>query len=113
LADAVAGAEEGTGAVTTVEVLRAAKALLTPETWGKGRSFQPPADGKCCLLMAVSRVVQNGTEHGLATAALYRARNGAGVVCWQDAPERTLADIHALIDRAITRERERERERVE
>lgn len=91
-------------AVKTVEVLEKAKALLTPETWGKGHGSQLPAAGKYCVLQAMGAVARGFDWRDMEAAdALLAEAFGArfGLAGWNDAPERTLEEVHALIDRAV------------
>ncbi len=101
------------------EILRAAKALLTPETWIQG-AFAQNADGDdlddgfeegavCwCARGAVEKVT--GTHHEVeyelegAPERLF----GCPVAAANDANETTLADVHRLFDVAIAAAEARE-----
>ncbi len=102
--------------MTTRDILVAAKARLTSETWGQapinamshlsynvGDYFK--SIGKECPYLAVGRTVPDDpVGYGSATQAL-RAALGFemdGLVSvWNDQPGRTLAEVHTLFDRAI------------
>ena len=80
----------------TSEILVAARALLTPETWGKGN------DGECimgALGLVAQEEIWSGAYPVLSVCAL--GHTGGPLFKWNDAPERTLADVHALFDAAI------------
>ena len=83
---------------TVRENLIAARALIdTPEKWGKGRGFVPPAHGMC-VLGACSAAGFNGV--GALTPHI--PTFGVSVVSFNDHPATTHSDILALFDRAIS-----------
>lgn len=89
-----------------VDVLIAARKLIEkPENWGKGfASSRPPH--QLCLGQAISGAAQSLREN---IAAAYM-RFGEyvpyrGIPTWNDKPERTHADVLALIDKTIATER--------
>ena len=80
------------------EVLREAKAKLTSETWGKGHYRQRP--GKLCTSEAIMAVAENWESWSAARNSLV-PYTGKVIPAWNDAPERTLAEVHAAFDTAI------------
>jgi hypothetical protein len=99
------------GAVTTAGVLREARGLIdTPEKWIKGW-FHCDDGGRYCVLGAVYEGARKLGAEGLtyrAVDALGHAIFGRPVDCsisaWNDALERTHADVLAAIDTAIAEE---------
>lgn len=98
----------------TSEILRAAKARLTPETWGKGNSLSAVAlvkQGKLCAAMAIGTLDLFGEGNPVyEQQALTEAMELLGkVTCgnmwqipnWNDRPERTLQDVLDGYDAAI------------
>lgn len=93
------------------QILKAAKARLTPETWGQGdggQSCLSMPDGRLCTAMAIAwRQDSTHEERHVAIELLAKTITGASeynsdlIPCWNDAPERTLADVHAAYDAAI------------
>lgn len=87
------------------EILIAARALIdTPEKWVKGRKY-----GCWCArdaIIAVAPDEPRSTNSALAT--LKRAIGRPGIVSWNDAPERTHAEVMAAFDRAIAAEQAKE-----
>lgn len=99
-----------TTTIPTVEVLRKARALIEkPEAWVK-EHFAVKADGqdthyadadavRFCVAGALRRVED---QHGLAYEILRQAARCFGSICeWNDAPERTHAEVLAAFDKAI------------
>ena len=104
--------------LTTVEVLRETKTLLEQRGWHKGWYFplatangdEPSPDCPLCLLGALD-VAAGGTPGDCTEASMAAqrvisgvlfARNFfAGVGTWNDAQDRTLAEVYALLDKAI------------
>jgi hypothetical protein len=90
-------------------LLATAKARLTADTWA--RSGAEVKQGKVCALTALAPCAR--LEAMVATGLLYRAIFGAkpcnmkglAVSNWNDSPDRTLTDVHAVYDRAIDIER--------
>lgn len=92
------------------EILRAGKANIEKHGWGQGIGevlFGRP--NKCCALTAIS-IQKTGCMEQInecvAAVRLFRGVNGFGtstsVAQWNDAPERTLSDVLAAYDKAIT-----------
>jgi hypothetical protein len=91
--------------MTTSEILKAARARLTPETWGKGDgtndAMRIPAN-RSCVAMAVS--LCGGYDFIDALHLLSCVMTGeyeGDIPSWNDAPERTLQDVHDALDAAI------------
>ena len=82
------------------EILRAAKAKLTSETWGKEHSWQRP--GKLCASEAIMAVAANDWKSWSAVWDILMPYTGKSLTNWNDAPKRTLAEVHAAFDAAIT-----------
>ena len=90
--------------MTTSDILAATRSRLTPETWGKGGNGE-------CLMRALGHIVVNPIRTK-AYRLLFTCALGHGLGSlhmWQDAPERTLADVHALLDAAIVIAQDQER----
>lgn len=96
--------------MSVVAELRAARALIdSPEKWTQG-AFARRADSEhaCSIrdvgatrFCAAGAVVRAGGG-GDATAALREATGHfGGLYAWNDAPERTHAEVLAVFDRAI------------
>ena len=95
-------------------VLEAAKARLTPETWGRAESpAVAPPTGKLCVVTALSPC--NRLEAMVAVELLHEAVFGKAetdkanqpavrLTRWNDLGVRTLADVHAAYDTAIALE---------
>lgn len=81
------------------DVLREAKAKLTSETWGKGFPWERP--GKLCASEAIWAVA-NDWELWSAARDILMSYTGKNLVNWNDASERTLAEVYAAFDAAIT-----------
>lgn len=118
---------------TTLDILTAARALLTPEgAWCKGAFARAadhsqvvagtPAARSFCLmgagLHAIRRSDLTQTEQDAAYQRMQRALrgaheslcNGPRIIDWNDDPARTHADVLVLLDRTIEAERTREEE---
>ena len=80
------------------EILENAKALLTEETWGQGADRYDKH--QICIIDALKKFP-------LESFALRRVYNLMRVQCagnvsgWNDAPGRTLVEVHAAFDKAI------------
>lgn len=96
-------------------LLEAAKARLTPETWGQAaRGSMSVPEGKVCVMTALSPCAR--LEMFVARDLLYRAifnrepdnspvgTAGDDLAGWNDRNGRTLADVHAAYDKAIALE---------
>jgi hypothetical protein len=95
--------------MTTSEILRAAKALLTPETWVNRCPDFGDVDHYCAL-SAIGASGGSATNHP-AILLITRVATGKAdgyVGEWNDAPGRTLADVHAAFDAAIAIAEQRE-----
>ena len=94
--------------MTTTNVLLAAKARLTSETWGKGHNVGVGRSE--CVMSALGYVVgipiQTPAYPLLSICALGHPHGP--IYKWNDAPERTFADVHALFDAAIAIAQEQE-----
>ena len=90
--------------------LKAAKALIdTPEKWTKGRLRLRDKYGKVCAMCSIGAIYTAaeellGPRHDAARDA-FRAATGClpfdSVPEWNDAPERTHAEVMAAFDKAI------------
>ena len=84
------------------EILQRAKDSLTEKTWGQGfRCYRP--EHTLCALEAL------GTLDNWDSPAFDLFRSAIGtesVTQWNDAPERTLAEVHAAFDKAIAAAKE-------
>ena len=88
------------------EILERADALLTPETWGKGVNCRGGvlAEGKLCAGMAIDKVSLGGSHRAkeyFCVATNFGITGLADISFWNDAPERTLAEVHARFVQAI------------
>jgi hypothetical protein len=86
------------------EILRAGKANIERYGWCQGDelAIHGPVDGPCCAATAIS-----------GDAAIEAIKHAAGIgdtpiATWNDAPERTLAEVLAAYDKAITAAEEQE-----
>lgn len=86
---------------SVADILRAAKARIgTPERWCKGTEAAYEGwklDGPTCAAFSL-------IDKRDAYDALCRAAGGACLPSWNDAPERTHAEVMAVFDRAIAAE---------
>jgi len=91
--------------MTTVEILRKAKALLTPETWGQGNEGAGmPPEGRMCAGIAIDFACNGQTqsfERAQANGAFRMAAQTTDIPGWNDVPGRTLDEVHAAFDKAI------------
>lgn len=108
--------------VTTIDVLKAARTLLGPASaWIQGNYAQGPhgpvglyARGTCqwCLMGAL---IACSTPEDAYSAAYFmlsvdsRLPPWQQLITWNDAPERTHADVLDLLDRTIARIEEEKR----
>lgn len=100
-----------TGSADTVAVLIAARAKIeNPENWGKGRRNHGRRMETCCAAEAIEEVpeaedlaVRKGAFAAFRAAAGFTDRWGS-FVDWNDAPERTHAEVLSAFDRAIAAE---------
>ncbi len=87
------------------DTLRAARSLLVPEgAWGQGIAILP-ARYRCSFL-AIGAVSKSVDEASRAVASLRHAIGEENIVLWNDAPERTQAQVIAAFDVAIARDEE-------
>ena len=84
------------------EILQKAKDSLTEKTWGKGNR-QERAGGTLCAAEAIGI---HGVDYTYCTSFLRYAISTSSIVAWNDAPERTLAEVHAAFDKAIAAAKE-------
>jgi len=102
----------------TSDLLRRAKARLTPERWVR---HEPRSDDTDCVLTALERSWRP-SEWGQTSYArlsaqhlLWQACIGAGdcsrmcLARWNDTPTRTLDEVHAAFDQAIAKAEAAER----
>lgn len=80
-------------------LIEARKLIDREEMWGKGYSNQRP--GKFCVGHAIC--IAAGAGYYLTASTAFRAANGkiGAISSWNDAPERTHAEVLAAFDRAI------------
>lgn len=89
---------------STADILRAAKALIdTPEKWRQG--WEDYGD-RLCMVTAVTHVLNGAHVPDPVWQCLGKAiRKGGGSVGplwrWNDAPERTHAEVMEAFDKAI------------
>jgi hypothetical protein len=112
--------------MTTLEILRAARALLTdPQKWGKREYVK---GGRYCLIGACAIQIQGNLHSisfpggpaykieagpvGAALARVVRENGGCGVTNWNDMPRREHGEVLAALDQAIANEMAREQEFV-
>lgn len=100
-------------ALSTVEVLRGAKAVLGTRGWTQGNYVTgDPATGALCLRGAVN--VAAGSPDPLVSSEaaegawrmlrrLTYDRYRLGPIGWNDVKDRTLPEVYALLDEAIER----------
>ena len=83
--------------MTRNEAVEKVKALLTPETWV---NYLPQQTPQHCLLTALYAVWREDDTISRWTMLedLRRQIPGPSVQRWNDAPERTLAEVHAALD---------------
>lgn len=97
--------------MTTLETLKAMRELLSaPERWTKGECARDASgnrvdisspDATCFCLIGAAGLVG---EFKSVMDLLDRLVAPGPASCWQDAPERTHAEVLALLDRAIEQE---------
>jgi len=90
--------------------LEAARALIdTPDRWYQGQLRKSGADGKPCKWCALGACYQIAERDELTRYRdMAKALNGVigePVPNWNDAPERTHAEVMVLFDKAIANER--------
>ena len=79
------------------EILQRAKDSLTDKTWGKGYPLERPKGTLCAM-----EAIEEQQSKRVRCFRFLRAATGANTIAqWNDAPERTLAEVHAAFDRAI------------
>jgi hypothetical protein len=89
-----------------IDILKAAKAKIEkPESWGKGRRCERRHFDTCCAAEAIEECSIPDSKRTRAFKALY---NAAGLdwmednlTVWNDAEERTHAEVLAAFDLAI------------
>jgi len=94
---------------TAAEILRAAKAKLTPETWRQHCPSQPRRD--YCAGEAIAYAIIDlpnrafdAVDYTADAAYLFRRANGiegGGIMQWNDQLGRTLEQVHEAFDKAI------------
>lgn len=96
--------------MTHHEILTKARAKIAdPDNWGKGLrgcSFDRRPLETCCAAEAIEEVAP--TAHEVRRAAMRALYDAAGlewnkdsIIHWNDAPERTHAEVLAAFDKAI------------
>jgi hypothetical protein len=94
----------GESLMRTSEVLRQARALIdTPAKWHQGGGM--PADGPYCVAMACCKAAQDIAYDGPQTViarTLGLPDPTGSLFDWNDAPERTHAEVLAAFDTAIS-----------
>lgn len=71
--------------------------FLTEANWGRGPEL---AHGeKECLLTALCHCGQNQHERDVAIEKILDAIGCGSIMAWNDAPERTFAEVKALVER--------------
>lgn len=82
-----------------LSILRAARGVLAkPEDWRQGMQRGVTS---CCAAEAIERVSNPGTERSRAYRALANAAGVETIIGWNDAPERTHADVMVAFNLAI------------
>lgn len=72
--------------------------LKDEKSWTKGEMSIETEGGTCfCLLGAVIHCYPEQTGDGVSN--LLRKVIGESIICWNDAPERTHAEVLALVER--------------
>jgi len=89
--------------MTPIQILKAARAKIEkPENWGKGRRGYERSLDTCCSAEAIEEVAWDG-ERQLAYGLLKCAAGltDCYISDWNDAPERTHAEVLATFNLAI------------
>ncbi len=108
--------------MTALSTLVAARELLSvPERWTKGANARTASGQHVCFsdqtpvcfcldgaLQHVARAAEATIAAGFLNAALSASAAGYSFVSWQDAPERTHAEVLALLDKSIELAKSRE-----
>lgn len=88
-------------------LVKARAKIANEENWGKGdRRCDRPIE-TCCAAEAIEEVEFDNPKRRAAYLALERAAGlerpplGSAIVGWNDAPERTHAEVLAAFDKAI------------
>lgn len=87
------------------QLLFDAKSALTPETWGKGHEIN--CNRKLCAATALRQAHINRGDNLYLIHSWPPLLHAIGldravqISDWNDAPERTLLDVHSAFDRAI------------
>jgi hypothetical protein len=89
-----------------IDILRTARArIVAPDQWGKGRRNRERPMDTCCAAEAIEEVAAPGKERSRAIGTFYCAagldRDFGALVDWNDAPERTHAEVVATFNLAI------------
>lgn len=92
-----------------LDILKSARAKITsPEDWGKGRRRIDRPMETCCAAEAVEDSDPDAIDGWKERRRAFRALNNAAdvggaseLVAWNDAPERTHAEVLAAFDLAI------------
>lgn len=86
--------------MNAVECLVAArKRLENPENWGKGADLADRE--KTCALLAMCVTDRDSGAVASATRIFRNVVNSQSIATWNDAPERTHAEVLAAFDKAI------------
>ncbi|MGE0699087.1 MAG: hypothetical protein AB7O57_08330 [Hyphomicrobiaceae bacterium] len=93
--------------MTPLDILRAARRSVdAPASWGKGAYVSESSGSQCyCALGAILSAGSTASRNATTTAAILFGRaigkHRDAIPHWNDAPERTHADVIAAFDRAI------------
>lgn len=95
--------------MTSADILRSAKAVIERDGWKQG--YVRLATGRsCCMTVAIWRVATGHDGDDLRVKAMdflakaidVKAIAGVGIIDWNDAPGRTVEEVYAAYDTAIT-----------
>lgn len=95
---------------TALDLLKRGRAkIANPDDWGKGMRFARENKGTCCAAEAIEEsegyMTASHSERRLAIRALRNTSNcedgWGGLTNWNDAPERTHAEVMAAFNLAI------------
>lgn len=90
-----------------IPLVKARALIADPAKWGKGRRRHDRPLDTCCAAEAIEEVEPPSPRRRAAYCALEQAAGivrppmGSVIVDWNDAPERTHAEVLAAFDKAI------------
>jgi hypothetical protein len=94
------------------EILSAAKASLTPETWGQGDQISLLGGQKVCAAYAIAEAAHDAgvqlQEPHWRALDLLRQVVGGWIPTWNDAPDTTFADVYEAFSAGIVIAQEQE-----